>query len=79
MVTYERVREVLVQEGIEASNIGPNTSFVALDVDSLEFVELCQRLEEIFGIEIPDEKLIGVNNLRDLCNVINDLRTARHN
>ena len=36
-------------------NIDPQKSFKDLGLDSLDTVELAMKLEEVFGLEIPDE------------------------
>ena len=42
---------------VEAANIKAETSFVDdLNLDSLDMVEMMMKMEEEFGIEIPEEK-----------------------
>ena len=41
------------------------TTWEALDVDSLDLVELVRALEDEYGIQVPDEKLDGVDTVGD--------------
>lgn len=63
----EKVKQIIVDQlGVEASDVTDSSSFVDdLGADSLDRVELVMALEEIFGIEIPDddaEKLVTVQD-----------------
>jgi acyl carrier protein len=53
----QRVRETIADElSVDASIVTPGARFVEdLGADSLDVVELVMRLEEEFGIELPDE------------------------
>ena len=53
----EKVKQIIVDElGVDESEVTPNARFIDdLGADSLDTVELVMRLEEEFGIEIPDE------------------------
>ena len=48
----ERVTEALVELGAERDEIKPDAEFEALDLDSLDLVELAQIVEEEWGVEI---------------------------
>ncbi|MBA2440775.1 MAG: acyl carrier protein [Thermoleophilaceae bacterium] len=48
----ERVTEALVELGAEKDQIKPEAEFEALDLDSLDLVELAQIVEEEWGVEI---------------------------
>jgi acyl carrier protein len=41
------------------------TTWEALDVDSLDLVELVRALEDEYGIQVPDDKLDGVETVGD--------------
>jgi len=62
----ERIRQVLVEikvpNGAEAQ---PEMTFEELDVDSLDLVELVRALEDAYGIQVPDERLDGVETVGD--------------
>jgi len=64
----EKVQEIVAEKlGVEKSKITPEASFIEdLGADSLDTVELIMKMEEEFGIEIPDEeaeKLKTVGNV----------------
>ena len=44
--------------------------FERLGIDSLQALELLSRLEERFGVEIPDFELRSVRNFHDLARLI---------
>ncbi len=48
----ERVTEALVELGAEREEIKPEAEFEALELDSLDLVELAQIVEEEWGVEI---------------------------
>ncbi len=55
--TFQRVREVVVKElSVEESQVTMEASFTGdLNADSIGMVELVMKLEDAFGISIPDE------------------------
>lgn len=61
---FEKIRSIVVDQlDVEETQVTMDTTFEALDADSLDVVELVMALEEEFGIEIPDEdaeKLVNV-------------------
>ena len=48
----EKVTEALVELGADRDAIKPEAEFEALDLDSLDLVELAQIVEEEWGVEI---------------------------
>ncbi len=52
---------------IEESKITPNTSFVDdLNLDSLDIVELMMKMEDEFGVEIPEDEAEGLKTVKDI-------------
>ncbi|MBL6990064.1 MAG: acyl carrier protein [Bacteriovoracaceae bacterium] len=52
---------------VEASKITLDTSFVDdLNLDSLDIVELMMKMEDEFGVEIPEEEAEGLKTVRDV-------------
>ena len=43
----------------------PETTFEALDADSLDIVQILVALEDTYDIEIQDEELQGIKNMAD--------------
>lgn len=52
---------------IELAQIKPTTSFVDdLNLDSLDIVELLMKMEDEFGVEIPEEDAEALKNVEDI-------------
>lgn len=60
---------------MDASNISAATSFIDdLNLDSLDMVELMMKMEDEFGIEIPEDE---TENLKSIGDVVNYLKTKQ--
>jgi acyl carrier protein len=76
-VTTDRVEQVifdgLAEVGAEREEISREATFEALDVDSLDLVEIAQIVEDEFGVELEGD------DVKDLTNVgqVIDLVVAR--
>lgn len=56
---------------VEAGNIKAETSFVDdLNLDSLDMVEMMMKMEEEFGVEIPEEKTEELKTISDVTNYL---------
>lgn len=52
---------------IDPSKITSETTFVDdLNLDSLDIVELMMKMEDEFGIEIPEEDAEGLKSVKDV-------------
>lgn len=52
---------------VDIAKIKPETSFVDdLNLDSLDIVELMMKMEDEFGIEIPEEDAEGLKTVNDV-------------
>ena len=52
---------------VDASKISVQTRFVDdLNLDSLDMVELMMKMEDEFGVEIPDDDAEGLKNVGDV-------------
>ncbi|MBT3586345.1 MAG: acyl carrier protein [Halobacteriovoraceae bacterium] len=52
---------------IDAAKISVGTSFVDdLNLDSLDIVELMMKMEDEFGVEIPEEDAEGLKKVSDV-------------
>ncbi len=56
---------------IDLAKIQPATSFVDdLNLDSLDIVELMMKMEDEFGVEIPEEDAEGLKSVQDVITYI---------
>jgi acyl carrier protein len=52
---------------IDLAKINMETSFVDdLNLDSLDIVELMMKMEDEFGVEIPEEDAEGLKSVKDV-------------
>ena len=57
---------------VDASNIKAETNFVDdLNLDSLDMVEMMMKMEEEFGVEIPEDKTEDLKTINDVTNFLN--------
>ncbi len=59
----ERVTEALVELGADRDEIKPEAEFEALELDSLDLVELAQIVEEEWGVEITAKDMEGLSTV----------------
>jgi acyl carrier protein len=60
---------------IDSAKITLSTSFVEdLNLDSLDIVELMMKMEDSFGVEIPEEE---AENLKTVQDVVSYLKTKQ--
>ncbi len=65
-----RVREALIEFGAEAEDISLDATFEALDVDSLDLVELAQIVEDEYGVQLKGEDMEGVKTVRQAVDLV---------
>jgi acyl carrier protein len=66
-----RITESLIEFGAEPGEIAREAEFEALDIDSLDLVELAQIIEEEFGVVIENEdaeEMVTVGDVLDFVN-----------
>jgi acyl carrier protein len=52
---------------VDAAKISAATSFIDdLNLDSLDIVELMMKMEDEFGVEIPEEDAEGLKTVQDV-------------
>ncbi|MFA4839665.1 MAG: acyl carrier protein [Candidatus Neomarinimicrobiota bacterium] len=68
MDNFQKVQEIVADKlGVEKSKIKMEASFIDdLGADSLDTVELIMKMEEEFGIEIPDEEAEKLKTVGDV-------------
>ena len=66
----ERITEALVELGAEKDAIKPEAEFEALDLDSLDLVELAQIVEEEWGVEITAKDMETMKTVGQALDVV---------
>ena len=68
----EKINDFLIDEfEVEEENIAPEANLKeALELDSLDFVDLVVAVESNFGVKLVGEDFVGVNTLQDFYNLI---------
>ena len=72
MPVEQRVREIVAEQLERDVNEVTNTASLIDDLgaDSLDIVELVMKMEEEFGIEIPDEEAEKIKTVNDVIQYI---------
>jgi acyl carrier protein len=65
-----RVFKALEEFGAEPDHIGPDAEFEAMDVDSLDLVELAQIVEDEYGVQLKGEDMEGVTSVRQAVDLV---------
>lgn len=72
-----RLRELAKKDfGIDASALDPATPLRSLKIDSLAFVEFVFKVEEEFGVSLPDDHVNTISTLGDLERCVSDALAA---
>jgi len=71
----ERVTEALVELGADREEIKPEAEFEALELDSLDLVELGQIVEEEWGVEITAKDMEGLTTVGQAIDLV-DAKTS---
>jgi acyl carrier protein len=66
----QRVFQALEEFGAEPDQIGPDAKFEAMDVDSLDLVELAQIVEDEYGVQLKGEDMEGVTSVRQAVDLV---------
>ena len=66
----ERVTKALVEFGAEPDQIAPDAEFEALDIDSLDLVELAQIVEDEYGVQLKGEDMEGIKTVRQAVDLV---------
>ena len=76
MNTFETVSKIISEQlGLSADfAFSKETTWEELGADSLDLVEIVMSIEDEFGVEIPDEKLFGMENMGDLVSFIESIK-----
>ena len=60
----------LAEVGAEPGDIKREAEFEALDVDSLDLVELAQIVEDEFGVRLEGDDLKGITNVGQVIDLV---------
>ena len=66
----EKVIETIAGLGPDPDEVTREASFEALDIDSLDLVELSQVVEEEFGVALKDEDVQRVKTVGDAIDLV---------
>ncbi len=66
----DRVKEAVASFGPEPEDVTLDASFDALDVDSLDLVELGQIVQEEYGVELKSEDMPKLKTVGDAVTII---------
>lgn len=72
-----RVEAMAAAKGLAHAPVTPETSFDALQMDSLDKINLSFEVEEAFGIEIPDAAIGTIRTVGDMVEGVRALLVAR--
>jgi acyl carrier protein len=68
---YTRLAALLADGfGVPEKDIAPEATFADLELDSISLVELALRVEEEFGVKIPEEELSGQDDIAQAVRLI---------
>ncbi len=67
MATIDKLRDIIVEElGVSPEEVKPEARFIEdLGADSIGLMELVMKLEEEFGLKIPDEDIEKITTVGD--------------
>jgi acyl carrier protein len=66
----QRVFTALEEFGAEPDQINADAEFEAMDVDSLDLVELAQIVEDEYGVQLKGEDMEGIKTVRQAVDLV---------
>jgi acyl carrier protein len=73
-VTTDRVEQVifdgLVEVGAERDQVSRDATFEAIDVDSLDLVEVSQIVEDEFGVELEGDDIKDMKTVGEVIDLV---------
>lgn len=71
----EQIRAVITglvrgMDGVDAGQVSATASFDELGIDSMSTMDLLRKVEDEFGVEVPDEQLPMIGSIEDLVNFV---------
>src|SRR3954469_25099268 len=78
MTTLTRLQDILMKDyPLKREALKPEAQLADLDIDSLGVMELLFRIEEEFGIDVPNDKQ-DLNTISDVVGYIDRLVAEQH-
>ena len=66
-LVFNKVAEIIAENRkIPIDKITLESTFRELDIDSLAALSLVFEFEDTFGVEIPNEEVVTIQNVRDI-------------
>lgn len=74
---FEKVAEVASDVlGVNQDDITEATTFDDMDADSLDRLQLVTAIEDEFGVELPEDRLMSINSVSDALDAIEAVQEA---
>jgi len=74
--TFAKVVDIIAQKlDKDKALIVESATLESLGADSLDLTEIIIELEDVFGIEIDDEKAESLHNIKQVIDYVQELRT----
>lgn len=73
--TTQRILKVIQTE---IGEVSPASAFADLEVDSLEFLSLCQTLEKEFSVKLGDQELASCSTVEELIELVQHCENCDH-
>jgi acyl carrier protein len=74
--TAQKVIAIIAEKlNIGTDKVHESSTLQDLGADSIDMVEIVMKTEELFGIEINDEKAEQLKNVQQVIDYVNQLRT----
>lgn len=73
MKIEQEISNIVLDElwGTDETELTPDVEFFDLGADSLDVIEIVMRLEEHYGIDIPDDDIKQIHSVRSAANYVN--------
>lgn len=74
----DQLRALAARElAVDGNALDPHTPLTSLHIDSLAFVDFMFKVEQEFGIRVPDQRIGSMRTIGDVERSISELLTAR--
>ncbi len=75
-MTFDKIKDIIMDQlQVDESDIAMDTNLMKdLSADSLDAVEIIMAIEDVFGMEIPDEDAEKFQTVGDLVKYVDESR-----